>query len=50
MHDTELADELERVRRGVLLQMPRSEFEGLILRASAVRRDQSPPVLVEARY
>jgi hypothetical protein len=50
LRPAQLADELERVRRGVLLQMPRSEFEGLIRRASAVRRDQSPPVLVEARY
>ena len=44
----QLADELGRVRRGVLLQMPQSEFDALIRRArSAVRGGQMPPALVE---
>jgi hypothetical protein len=47
----QLVEELQRVRRGVLLQMPRSEFDTLTRRASAaVRAAQSPPALVETHY
>jgi hypothetical protein len=46
-----LGAELERVKQGVLVQMPRSEFEAKWERASrAVAAQQSPPRLVEARY
>lgn len=43
--------ELERVKQGVLVKMPRSEFEAKWERASkAVAAQQNPPRLVEARY
>jgi hypothetical protein len=51
LRPAQLAEELERVRRGVLLQMPRAEFDALIHRASAaIRAGQSSPALVETRY
>lgn len=51
LRPSQLAEELERVRRGILLQFPRSDFQALLRRASAaVRAGQSPPALVEARY
>ena len=46
-----LAAELERVKQGVLVQMPRSEFEAKWERASkAATAQQNPPRLIEARY
>src|SRR5262245_25918270 len=51
LRPAQLAEELERVRRGVLLQLPRSELQALLRRASAaVRVGRSSPALVEARY
>src|SRR5437764_9065256 len=47
----QLAAELEQVQRGVLRQLPRDEFEGLVHRAAAAQDDaHNPPRLLEARY
>lgn len=46
-----LAAELERVKQGVLVQMPRSDFEAKWDRAvKATTALQHPPRLIEARY
>ncbi|MFL5340200.1 MAG: hypothetical protein ACJ8F7_08605 [Gemmataceae bacterium] len=47
-----LAAEMERVRRNVLAQMPRDEFEALVRRAAEATEaaKNNPPRLVEARY
>ena len=46
-----LGAELERIKQGVLVQMPRSEFEAKWERASkAAAAQQNPPRLVEGRY
>src|SRR5262245_50432364 len=43
--------ELERAKRGVLVQLPRAEFEDRVRRAAeAVDAVKNPPRLVEARY
>jgi hypothetical protein len=47
----QLTAEMERVRRGVLQQLPRSDFDELVGRAAAATAAQSdPPRLVETRY
>src|SRR5262245_48950285 len=46
-----IAAEMENVRRNVLKQMPRSEFEVLVQRAAQARQaEREPPRLLEARY
>ncbi|HMC66199.1 MAG TPA: hypothetical protein VKI65_14780 [Gemmataceae bacterium] len=46
-----LATELERVRQGVLVQLPRAEFEQRVQRATrAAEAAKHPPKLIEARY
>lgn len=46
-----LPAELERVRQGLLVQLPRAEFEERVARAArAVEAARTPPRLVEARY
>ncbi len=46
-----LAAELERAKRGVLVQMPRQEFEDRVRRAAETLEGvKNPPRLVEARY
>src|SRR5262245_27985027 len=46
-----LPRELERARRGILVQMPREEFEERVQRAAqAGDALKEPPRLVEARY
>ncbi len=46
-----LSRELERVRQGVLVQLPRNEFEARVRRAAQVSEAlKKPPLLLEARY
>jgi hypothetical protein len=46
-----LSSEMERVRRGVLVQLPRAEFEEKVRQAArATTLAKNPPQLVEARY
>ena len=43
--------ELERARQGILVQLPRKEFEALVRRAAlAVPANQQAPSLIQARY
>jgi hypothetical protein len=47
----QLPAELERVRRGVLRQLPQAEFDDLLTRATAADAGvHEPPRLIEARY
>jgi hypothetical protein len=46
-----VAAEMERVRRNVLMQMPRSEFEQLVQQAArAEAAGRTPPRLIDAKY
>src|SRR5579871_2877973 len=43
--------ELERVRQGVLVKLPRAEFEARVRRAAQAQENRrNPPRLIEARY
>ncbi|HEY1381024.1 MAG TPA: hypothetical protein VGF55_29770, partial [Gemmataceae bacterium] len=47
----QLPAELDRVRQGVLRQLPRAEFDDLLARATAAGAAlRNPPRLVECRY
>jgi hypothetical protein len=45
-----LPDELKQVREGVLMRMPRKEFEELLKQAARGKKQQPTARLVEARY
>ncbi|HLN30033.1 MAG TPA: hypothetical protein VK395_19985 [Gemmataceae bacterium] len=47
----QMPGEIERARQGILQEIPRAEFEGLVQRAAlAAEALKSPPRLIEARY
>src|SRR6476620_9118390 len=46
-----LAQEQERLRQGVLLQMPLKEFEDLVAKAGRAKKDaRQTPILVRSTY
>lgn len=46
----QLPEEMKRVREGVLVRLPRAEFEALVEKAAAATARKVPPRLLEARY
>ncbi len=46
----QLPREMERLKQGVLRQMPRADFEDLVLRATRASATKEVPRLTEARY
>ncbi len=46
----QLPEEMNRVRDGVLVRLPRAEFEALVDRATQATAKKVPPLLLEAHY